>query len=151
MSTDEPKENTPRIIVVSAAIVNVQAKRLMLAQRGETTYSWMWYTPGGQVEPALGESELEALVRELKEELGVDYLHYGRLGPMVYEHDIASTRTGKMITVRCYRVHQEQIWNRYQCLDKTVGIRWVTADELETVHLTPADDANRGKLMALLR
>ena len=150
MITDEPKENTPRVIVVTAAIVNVEVKRLMLAQRGGTTYEWMWGTPGGEMEAGRAESELEALPRELKEELGVDYLHYGRLGPMVYEQDVDVAKN-RIVTVRCYRVPHTQIWNRYQCLDKTVGIRWVTADELETVYLTPADDANRGKLMALLR
>ena len=45
---------------------------MLVAQRSGGPYDGCWEFPGGKVEP--GESDLAALVRELREELGVDVL-----------------------------------------------------------------------------
>ena len=66
--------------VVGAAVVDslVAPTRMLVAQRSEPqTVAGMWEFPGGKVEP--GESFEQALVRELKEELGVQ----ARLGAEV--------------------------------------------------------------------
>ena len=66
--------------VVGAAVVDslVAPTRMLVAQRSEPqTVAGMWEFPGGKVEP--GESCEQALVRELKEELGVQ----ARLGAEV--------------------------------------------------------------------
>lgn len=66
--------------VVGAAVVDsLEAPtRMLVAQRSEPqTVAGMWEFPGGKVEP--GESCEQALVRELKEELGVQ----ARLGAEV--------------------------------------------------------------------
>jgi 8-oxo-dGTP diphosphatase len=59
----------PRLRVVAAALFDAQG-RVLLADRpaGKHMAGW-WEFPGGKVAP--GESDEEALVRELREELGV--------------------------------------------------------------------------------
>ena len=58
-------KNIRKIRVVAAAIV--AQGRLLIAQRGENMSSAMlWEVPGGKVED--GESDQEALQRELKED-----------------------------------------------------------------------------------
>lgn len=61
---------TPPILVVAAALVD-DAGRLLAARRSAPPdLAGRWELPGGKVEP--GESPERALVRELREELGVD-------------------------------------------------------------------------------
>jgi 8-oxo-dGTP diphosphatase len=58
------------ILVVAAALYD-RAGRVLIAQRPPGTHqAGRWEFPGGKV--AAGESETEALVRELREELGVE-------------------------------------------------------------------------------
>ncbi len=60
----------PVLIVVAAAIVNPLGE-ILLSQRPEgKPMAGMWEFPGGKIEE--GESPEEALVRELREEIGID-------------------------------------------------------------------------------
>ena len=62
-------KNIRKIRVVAAAIV--VENRLLIAQRSENMSSaLLWEVPGGKVED--GESDQEALKRELKEELAIE-------------------------------------------------------------------------------
>jgi 8-oxo-dGTP diphosphatase len=60
----------PRLRVVAAALFDAE-RRVLLAERpaGKHMAGW-WEFPGGKVDAS--ESDREALVRELREELGVD-------------------------------------------------------------------------------
>jgi 8-oxo-dGTP diphosphatase len=60
----------PRVRVVAAALFDAEG-RVLLAERppGKHMAGW-WEFPGGKVGP--GESDTDALVRELREELGID-------------------------------------------------------------------------------
>ena len=60
-----------RIILVSAVALIDPEGRVLLAQRPPgKSLAGLWEFPGGKVEP--GESPEAALIRELKEELGID-------------------------------------------------------------------------------
>ena len=62
---------TVRIRVVAAALYD-EAGRVLIAERPAGKHmAGRWEFPGGKIAP--GESEAEALARELKEELGVDF------------------------------------------------------------------------------
>jgi 8-oxo-dGTP diphosphatase len=64
-----PPENT-KIVEVSAAVLQREDGSFLLAQRPpDKIWAGYWEFPGGKVEP--GETAREALVRELREELGI--------------------------------------------------------------------------------
>ncbi len=51
------------------AVVHDEAGRLLLIRRGHAPSAGLWSVPGGRVEP--GETEAEAVVREVAEETGL--------------------------------------------------------------------------------
>ncbi|MCK2213107.1 (deoxy)nucleoside triphosphate pyrophosphohydrolase [Actinomadura sp. ATCC 31491] len=67
------------VIVVVAAVIVDSGGRVLAAQRAEPpALAGGWEFPGGKVDP--GESEAEALVRECREELGVEVTVGERVG-----------------------------------------------------------------------
>ena len=137
------------VTVVSAAIVNRHEKRVFLAQRsGTTSYPWKWCTPGGKVDK--GESQYEALVRELREELGIENVVNFK-AKNVYSHSMTSTRTGEPVEVFCWRIDHDSIVGTISPKDGTVGVGWFDAMGLYRACLAPADEANLGALIAPVR
>ncbi|MGI5273580.1 (deoxy)nucleoside triphosphate pyrophosphohydrolase [Nonomuraea sp. CA-218870] len=66
-------------VLVVAAVIIGPGKRVLAAQRAEPpALRGGWEFPGGKVDP--GESEIEALVRECREELGVEIEVGARVG-----------------------------------------------------------------------
>jgi 8-oxo-dGTP diphosphatase len=121
-------------IVVAGAIID--DSRVLVAQRVRPpALAGRWELPGGKV--VAGESESEALTRELAEELGVDVTVGPRLG-----HDVELNAT---TTLRAYRV--SLIGGEPHPHDHA-ALRWVTAAELPDIDWVPAD---RGFLPALDR
>jgi 8-oxo-dGTP diphosphatase len=60
-----------RILLVAACALVDTDQRVLLAQRPEgKTLAGLWEFPGGKVEP--GETPEETLIRELREELGIE-------------------------------------------------------------------------------
>lgn len=143
-----PNNPISPIQVVTAAIVNERDKRLFMQRRsGTTRYPWHWGTPGGKAET--NEPKLMALCREISEEHGVA-LRYKVLDVRrkVYKHEGPSGHI-----VRCYLIPHNLVIGTYRAAgDAVAGFDWVTAEELERLTpLTPADEANREKLIALIR
>src|SRR5688500_9103119 len=64
----------PRAVQVAVAIVRDSSGRALLCRRAETArYGGRWEFPGGKLEP--GETPLDALRRELREELSIECDH----------------------------------------------------------------------------
>jgi 8-oxo-dGTP diphosphatase len=124
----------PNQIVVAGAVI--ADSKVLIAQRVRPPeLAGRWELPGGKV--AAGETEPEALARELAEELGVEVAVGARLGD-----DVELTPT---MTLRAYQVslvRGEPRPNDHSAL------RWVSAVELVDVDWVPAD---RGFLPALSR
>jgi 8-oxo-dGTP diphosphatase len=115
----------PNQIVVAGALLS--GGTLLVAQRERPPeLAGLWELPGGKV--AAGESDADALVRELEEELGVDVTVGARLGHDVALHD--------SMTLRAYLV--TQTGGSVQARDHR-ALRWVTADELDGLAWVPAD------------
>ncbi|BBZ42843.1 (deoxy)nucleoside triphosphate pyrophosphohydrolase [Mycobacterium parmense] len=127
----------PTQIVVAGAVIC--GSTVLVAQRlRPPELAGRWELPGGKVAP--GESERDALARELAEELGLqarDVVVGDRLGP-----DIAVNDT---LTLRAYRVRL--IRGEPDARDHG-ALRWVSAGELRDVDWVPAD---RGWLDDLTR
>jgi 8-oxo-dGTP diphosphatase len=124
----------PNQIVVAGAVVD--ESKVLIAQRVRPPeLAGRWELPGGKVAP--GETEPEALVRELAEELGVDVEVGERLGD-----DVALTPT---MTLRAYAA--TLLGGEPQPHDHA-ALRWVSAAELHDVDWVPAD---RGFVDALAR
>lgn len=118
----------PTQIVVAAAII--RDATLLVAQRTRPPeLAGRWELPGGKVAP--GESDRDALARELAEELGLeagDVAVGDRLG-----HDIALSDA---MTLRAYRV---RLMRGEPHPRDHAALRWVTAAELHDVDWVPAD------------
>lgn len=128
-------------IVVGAAVVD--GGRLLVAQRAEPPdMRGRWELPGGSVED--GESETDAVVRELHEELAYAVVVQGRLGP-----DVPVTgRTGESLVLRFYRCAPAD--GAVPVALEHLALRWVAADELDGVEWLPADEVLLPALRAAL-
>jgi 8-oxo-dGTP diphosphatase len=117
--------NAVRVQVVGAAVV--RDGRVLAARRTKPAHlAGMWEFPGGKVEP--GESDVEALLRELEEELGVTARVGPRVGPDLLLGDTAVMRV-YLVTLL---VGEPQ-------LHEHDAFRWLAADELQEVPWIPAD------------
>ncbi len=123
-------------IVVAGALI--RDGMLLVAQRDRPPeLAGRWELPGGKAAP--GESDSDALVRELREELGVDVAVGDRLGVDVALSPVMTLR-GYRVTLLAGDLHPHD--HR--------ALRWVTAVELAELAWVPADTAWLPDLQAAL-
>lgn len=114
-------------IVVAGALI--ARGSLLVAQRERPPeLAGLWELPGGKALP--GENDAAALIRELREELGVDVEVGARVGG-----DVALNET---TTLRAYLV--TQTGGALHPNDHR-ALRWVDADQLGDLPWVPADRA----------
>ena len=125
-----------RVEVVGAAVL--RDGRVLASRRTEPPrLAGLWEFPGGKVEP--GESDTQALVRELREELQVEALVGERLGG-----DLLIGETAVLRVYLCTLVSGEP------ALVDHDAHRWLAADELLDVPWIPVDLPLVEQLRALL-
>jgi 8-oxo-dGTP diphosphatase len=73
-----PAQSPKPELTVAAALILRNSKLLVCQRHRNDSHALQWEFPGGKVEP--GESPAQALVRELREELGV----HARIGKELY-------------------------------------------------------------------
>ena len=126
----------PPVAVVCALIE--QSGRLLVAQRADDkAMGGKWEFPGGKIHP--GESEHEAIVREIKEELGCTVLPTDRRFPRTHAYPEFSIT---LIPIVCEVVEGEP-----KPLEHA-QLRWVGHDELRTLDWAQADVAIVDDLLA---
>jgi 8-oxo-dGTP diphosphatase len=116
-----------RVRCVGAVVRDAEGRRLMV-QRGHEPAAGTWSVPGGRVEP--GESEHEAVVREVKEETGLvvrPHALVGRVerpGPDGTVYDIGDFAA-------------ELVSGHLSAATDATDVRWVDESELSTLRCSP--------------
>jgi 8-oxo-dGTP diphosphatase len=119
----------PRLRVVAAALFDA-AGRVLIAQRPEGKHMAGWWEfPGGKV--AEGESDAAALVRELREELGVETRAVAEV--MTLTHDYPD-RSVELVLWRA-----TILTGVPRSLDGQ-ALKWVACQSLGSERLLPADE-----------
>ena len=119
-----------KIINVVAAIITDASGRIFATQRGYGDWKDWWEFPGGKIEPE--ETPEEALRREIHEELDID-IAVGRLLATV-EYDYPAFH----LSMQCYLC---TLPDGTPHLLEHEDARWLTCEELDSVHWLPADKA----------
>jgi mutator protein MutT len=120
--------------VVGVGALILSEDRILLLKRKNEPARGKWSIPGGVVE--VGESLEDAVVRETKEETGMD-VEAPRLIDVVYQVDLdADGRVKYHFVIIDYLVkitHGEP-----QATSDAEDARWVAVDEVENYDLTPS-------------
>jgi 8-oxo-dGTP diphosphatase len=127
-----------RTIRVVAAVVQKNERYLITQRRPNAVLPLLWEFPGGKVEP--GESDADALRREMDERLGAD-VEVGQLISFVshpYEH-----YTVDLHLYEC-RLKSDALHPR-----AVNAFQWVTSGEFDRYPFTPADEASMTKLLGV--
>lgn len=114
------------LIRVLAAIVWRENRLLLCERPAHKRHGGLWEFPGGKVES--GESDLEAVRRELAEELAVSVVRVG--GIQFSNQDPGSEFVIEFITA--------EIQGEPKCLEHS-ALAWVGVEELLTLSLAPSD------------
>lgn len=116
-----------RVAVVGAAVLRDDPPRVLVSRRtAPPQLAGFWEFPGGKVED--GESDEQALVRELREELEVEAVVGPRLG--------GDLPIGETAVLRVYVV---RILSGEPSLVDHDAHRWLTAEQLDDVDWIPVD------------
>jgi 8-oxo-dGTP diphosphatase len=128
----------PRIIVGAAIIED--GRLLACARADPPELAGRWEFPGGKVED--GETEVEALIRECEEEIGVKVEVGDRVGS-----DVELGRGWAILRVYLARLLDGQRPQRLEHAE----LRWLGRDELYSVPWLPADAPIVASLRSLLK
>ena len=115
------------------AVILRNSDELLLVLRANEPSAGLWSIPGGRIEA--GETDAEALVREVLEETGLAVTVGALLGTETFGAGTFSSPS-----------HQRYVVNDYRCVvnagqltpgDDALDARWVPVDELATYELSP--------------
>ncbi len=120
------------VLEVVCALIRKNGKVLAVQRSEAQDLSGYWEFPGGKVEA--GETEEEALVREIREELRMDIRPLQRLQPHNWQ-DPDKPRVIRLIPYLCDTDDAEPT------LVEHAGFRWLDKEELATMDWAPADVA----------
>ncbi|MDG1708245.1 MAG: 8-oxo-dGTP diphosphatase MutT [Emcibacteraceae bacterium] len=127
------------LITVSAAVMVDTDGRILLAQRPEgKSMAGLWEFPGGKVEA--GETPERALIRELKEELGIDTTESCLAAFTFASHSYDDFHL-LMPVFLCRK------WDGMVTPQEGQALKWVKINELKNYPMPPADKP----LLAMIR
>ena len=116
------------MINVSCAVIFYE-NRILAVQRGlSQDLSGKWEFPGGKVEQ--NESEEECLIREIKEELGLDIQLGKRLSSVEYAYEKSPIRLIPFIA---------SIFGGELILTEHQAYKWLTPERLDSIDWAPED------------
>lgn len=116
------------IPVVAAILIDPEGRILIARRRPGKAMAGKWEFPGGKMED--GESEEDALKREIKEEFDVEVHPHERVGAFVHHYPRGSI---ELIAWKCSFVARSFQLNDHD------QIAWVQAQDLQHYDLAEAD------------
>ena len=118
-----------KYIHVVGAVIENENKDILCALRGpEMTLAGYWEFPGGKIEK--GESNEEALKREVHEELGCIIEVHQPVEDTTYEYDKFIVRLETFMA---------KVISGNPVISEHAEIRWVALEELPSLNWAPAD------------
>jgi 8-oxo-dGTP diphosphatase len=128
-----------KLITVSAVVMVDVDGRILIAQRPEgKNMAGLWEFPGGKIEP--GETPERALIRELKEELGIDTTE-SCLAAFTFASHRYDDFHLLMPVFLCRK------WDGFVTAKEGQALKWVKINELKEYPMPPADKP----LLAMIR
>lgn len=119
------------MIHVAAALILDGEKRFLVAKRKGGEHDGLWEFPGGKFEE--GETKNDTIVREIKEELGIDVTPRKNLGVFVHKF---SDQEIELELIECERDYMMQV----PASDGSHSdIKWVDIDESTKLSFVPLD------------
>lgn len=137
MSQDANQKSKRTVRVVAALIEGEGGKVLITQRRPQAFMPLKWEFPGGKVEP--GESDVQALMRELKEELGID--------TEVGEEFMALLHTYPDFEIDFHVYRCKLVCGKIRNLG-VHDFRWVNLSDLENYEFPPADQPTVKQLLS---
>ena len=123
--------SNPKImIVVAAALIDDQARVLIHKRPAGSKMAGLWEFPGGKVE--MGETPEAALVREMREETGIEILQ-ADLFPCSFASADLNDRHLLLLLYVCRQ------WLGEPAAIYADALRWSALSELSTIKMPPAD------------
>lgn len=126
----------PTSIRVVAAVVERNGKYLITQRRPEAVLPLLWEFPGGRVEE--GESDEEALRREMQERLNVEIEVGPQLATSVHDYE------GYWVTLVVY---QGTLLSENLSPSRVNAFHWAASEDFERYSFPPADQATMDKLL----
>lgn len=121
--------STPQKTIEVVAAIIQRGEQTFATQRGYGDWKDWWEFPGGKMEP--GESPQVALVREIREELASDICVGDELCTVEYDYPQFH------LIMHCFLCTLEH--GNLTLLEHEAA-RWLTYDDLDTLHWLPADE-----------
>jgi len=115
------------VIPCVGAVIRDAKGRLLLVKRGHEPGAGLWSLPGGRIEP--GETDADALVREMREETGLDIEPGPLLGAVR-----RPAGDGDVIAIRDYAA--SVTGGTLSPGDDAADARWVSAADLGSLEIT---------------
>ncbi|MBI4969005.1 MAG: GNAT family N-acetyltransferase [Rhodospirillales bacterium] len=126
----ERQSQKPMLLVVAAALIDVDGRVLLARRPPGKSMAGLWEFPGGKI--GVGESPEAALVRELKEELGLDTAQ-SCLAPLAFaSHDYDSFH----LMMPLYAI---RTWQGRLASHEGQDLAWVRPEKLADYPMPPAD------------
>lgn len=119
------------VIPCVGAVIIDSLGRLLMIKRGHEPGAGLWSLPGGRVEP--GETDAVALVREIREECGLEIVPGKLAGRVRRPAGSGPAWDGAMFDIRDYLA--TVTGGSLQAGDDAADARWVTAPELDALPL----------------
>ena len=112
----------PARIPCVGAVIRDDAGRMLLILRGHDPGKGLWSIPGGRIEP--GETPEQAVVREVREETGLDV----SCGPLLGTAELPGL-DGVIVDIRDYRAFLAPASAKATAGDDATDVRWVSDAE----------------------